>query len=131
MSDLINAVLQYKLTPVQRLYFVWAFVLNGLLISVQLSQTQAPVPLAWTRLTERTRPYWHIAYVLQAFLLLQNTYPMLLQSLDGYFHGHEEEILNAIWIGLLGLEIAMVLGVAVRGLAKGLLAPSQPKQKTT
>lgn len=56
---------------------------------------------------------------------------MLLKKLDGYLHGHEEEILNAIWIGLLGLEIAMVLGVAVRGLAKGLSAPSQPKQKTT
>jgi hypothetical protein len=56
---------------------------------------------------------------------------MLLNKLDGYLHGHEEEILNAVWIGLLGLEIAMVLGVAVRGLVKGLSAPSHPKQKTT
>lgn len=43
--------------------------------------------------------------------------------------GHEDRILNAVWVGLLGLEVLMVLGVAVRGIAKR-LAPA-PKEKTS
>jgi hypothetical protein len=55
MSSVVDTVLQYPLTPVQRLSLVWAFVFNGLVICVQISQTQSPTPFGWTRLTERTR----------------------------------------------------------------------------
>jgi hypothetical protein len=47
--------------------------------------------------------------------------------MESYAIGDEERILNAVWIGLLGLEVLMVLGVAVQSIVKR-LAP-QPKQK--
>jgi hypothetical protein len=37
---------------------------------------------------------------------------------NGYANGYEERILNAVWIGLLGLETLMVLGVIARSIAK-------------
>jgi hypothetical protein len=46
----------------------------------------------------------------------------------GYTFGYEERLLNGLWIGLLGLETLMVLGVAVRSVVRRLKAP--PKQKT-
>ena len=80
-------------------------------------------------LTHRKRHIWFTIYVLEAFLLVQNTYPMLLEMMEDFAFGHEERILNAVWVGLLGLEVLMVLGVAVRGIAKR-LSPA-PKQKTS
>lgn len=50
---------------------------------------------------------------------MQNTYPNMLRSMETVLNtGYEDKILNAVWVGLLGLEILMVVGVAVRGLAK-------------
>ena len=69
--------------------------------------------------------------MLQAFLFIQNMYPIFLKKMSGYFYGHEETVLNAVWVGLLGIEIIMVLSVAVRGVVKTLRAPPRPKQKTT
>jgi hypothetical protein len=127
----------------QRLLLLGAFVAIGLLFSVQLSQTAAPAPLRWTQLTPETkyvslfshlsigqsksklnstnlyRPYWYTLYVLEAFLAVQNTYPNLLRSMESLLAtGYEDKILNAVWVGLLGLEVLMVLGVAVRGVVK-------------
>lgn len=43
----------------------------------------------------------------------------MLRSMETVLNtGYEDKILNAVWVGLLGLEILMVVGVAVRGLAK-------------
>jgi hypothetical protein len=130
-SSFLDSVSRLAITPAQRLYLVWAFVANGILISVQLSQSQSPTPLTWARLTAETRPYWYTVYMLQAFLFIQNMYPILLKNMTGYFQGREETVLNAVWVGLLGLEILMVLGVAVRSVVKTLKAPPRPKQKTT
>lgn len=40
----------------------------------------------------------------------------------------EDELLNGIWIGLLGVEALMVLGVALRGLV-GAVASSRQQQQ--
>jgi hypothetical protein len=67
--------------------------------------------------------------VLEAFLLLQSAYPILIRKMEGYAFGYEERLLNSIWIGLLGIEALMVVGVAVRGLMSRFI--TQPKQKMT
>lgn len=36
---------------------------------------------------------------------------------EGVLGGYEETLLNGVWMGLLGLECLMVVGVVVRGLA--------------
>ena len=51
---------------------------------------------------------------------MQNAYPLLLEKMTTLHLGNEEKILNAVWVGLLGLEVLMVLGVFVRGVAKRL-----------
>lgn len=60
---------------------------------------------------------------------MQSAYPILLEIMAEFANGYEEKILNTVWIGLLGLETLMVLGVAVQGIIKR-YGP-QPKQKTT
>ena len=55
---------------------------------------------------------------------------MLRVSIAEYARGSEEQILNAIWIGLVSIETLLVVGVAVQGLTKR-LAAAAPKQKTT
>jgi len=66
--------------------------------------------------------------VTEVFLFVTASYPLLLQMMEGYAFGHEEKILNTLWIGLLGLETLMVLGVAVQSIVRRLQAP--PKVKT-
>ncbi|CAH0014832.1 unnamed protein product [Clonostachys rhizophaga] len=39
--------------------------------------------------------------------------------------GSEDKILNAVWVGILGLEVLMVLGVAIQSIWKR-LAHKQP-----
>lgn len=54
---------------------------------------------------------------------------MLHEKMSIYIgNGHEEQILNAIWIGLLSVEALMVAGVAVLSISRKLKSP--PKQKT-
>lgn len=73
------------------------------------------------------RPYWYTLYVLEAFLLVQTMYGTLKDRIAGY--GYDDKFLNALWLGLLGLETVMVMGLAVRGVVQRLQAP--PKLKTT
>ena len=72
---------------------------------------------------------WFTLYILEAFLLVQNAYPLLLAKMHALAIGNEERILNAVWIGLLSVEIIMVLGVAVQSIAKRL--SYRPKAKTS
>ena len=81
-----------------------------------------------------SRPVWFSLYVLEAFLLVQSSYPIILDKMtaSGYAFGHEEQLLNGIWMGLLGLETLMVLGVAVQSLVRRFRGPAEIiKQKTT
>lgn len=73
------------------------------------------------------RRYWYTLYVLEAFLLVQAMYNMLRDRIAEY--GYDDRFLNALWLGLLGLEALMVVGVAVQGVARRLQGP--PKVKTT
>lgn len=43
--------------------------------------------------------------------------------------GYDDRFLNALWLGLLGLEALMVVGVAVQGVSRRMQAA--PKVKTT
>ena len=60
---------------------------------------------------------------------MQNTYPLLLEKMRSLQLGNEETILNAVWVGLLGLEVLMVLGVFVQGVAKRLGYRAAPARK--
>ncbi|KAI6780962.1 uncharacterized protein J7T54_003104 [Emericellopsis cladophorae] len=127
--DALLALLAHDPTTEQRLLLLGAFVAVGLLLSLQLSQTASPQPFRWTLLTDETRPYWYTLYVLEAFLAMHNTYPLLLEKMRSLHLGNEEKILNAVWVGLLGLEVLMVLGVFVQGIAKRLGYGAAPARK--
>jgi len=48
---------------------------------------------------------------------VQITYRHAMDKWEGVLGGYEETLLNGVWMGLLGLECLMVVGVVVRGLA--------------
>jgi len=62
---------------------------------------------------------------------MHSTYPMMLDQLRLYAIGNEEKLLNAIWIGLLGLEALMVCCATAMGLARRFAPRSKQKLKTT
>src|SRR5690606_18763362 len=78
-----------------------------------------------------SRPIWHAIYVLDLFCLVVSGYPIYRTQLAGQpvFKGYEEQLLDGIWMGLLGLETLIVLGIAMRTVSRKLKAP--PKLKTT
>lgn len=41
-----------------------------------------------------------------------------MDALQGYAFENEERVLNTVWMGILGLEVLMVLGVAIQGVVK-------------
>ena len=47
--------------------------------------------------------------------------------MSGKLYGYEEQILNSIWMGLLGLEVLMVVGLAAQRLLASVA--SKPKHK--
>jgi hypothetical protein len=49
---------------------------------------------------------------------VQITYRHAMDKWAGMLGGHEETLLNGLWMGLLGLECLMVVGVVVRGLTR-------------
>ncbi|KEZ42172.1 hypothetical protein SAPIO_CDS6234 [Scedosporium apiospermum] len=121
-------VLGFEPTLLQRVMLLWVFIAGGLVIAVQVSQWHETQPIRWTRVTPTSKPYWYTLYVTEVFLFVTASYPLLLQMMEGYAFDHEEKILNTLWIGLLGLETLMVLGVAVQSIVRRLQAP--PKVKT-
>ena len=58
---------------------------------------------------------------------MQITHRVLMINLRGVLGGHEETLLNGIWIGLLGVECLMVAGVALRGLVRAVRPRSKVK----
>ncbi|KAH7311686.1 hypothetical protein B0I35DRAFT_411849 [Stachybotrys elegans] len=126
--DAAAEVLGIHLTLFQRILFVWAFIAVGLVICFQLASFVADEPPRWTRLTKENRLTWYTVYVLETFLFVQSAHPLLKKNMEPFADGNEQRILNTVYIGLLGLETLMVLGVAVQGLVKR-FGP-RPKQKT-
>lgn len=51
----VAALFDTHLTPFQRLIVTWLFIIVGLVIAVQVSQTEAERPLRWARFTKETR----------------------------------------------------------------------------
>ncbi len=68
--------------------------------------------------------------MLEAFLLVQISHRVLLFNMAGnpLLFGYEEQLLNSIWMGLLGLEAAMVVSVAAMTVFRA-VAPARPQPK--
>ena len=67
--------------------------------------------------------------MLEALLLFSSLYAIILRKMVEIGYGNEERILNMVWIGLLGLEVAIVFGIIMQAILKS-LAPL-PKEKTS
>ncbi|CAI4213362.1 unnamed protein product [Parascedosporium putredinis] len=122
-------ILGFEFTIFQRMLMLWLFVIGGIVLAIQASQWNEQQPIRWTRVTATSKRYWYMLYVSEIFLFITAAYPILLENMQGYAFGYEEKILNSLWIGLLGIETLMVLGVAVQSLLKRF--QSAPKVKTT
>ncbi|TPX15427.1 uncharacterized protein E0L32_004407 [Thyridium curvatum] len=99
----------YELSLFQRIMVIWLFVICGLFISFHIAQQWTEKPYAWARLTEKTRPYWYTFYVFEAFLTVQILYRILEEKMAGALNGLEMQVLDSVWIGLLGVEVLMVI----------------------
>lgn len=81
------------------------------------------------------RLYWYTFYVLEAFLTMQISYrPLLWKLEEGLGLGSDsirgtEALLDSLWIGLLGLEVAMVAGVIISRIIQMLSPRSTIGQK--
>ncbi|KAB5566348.1 hypothetical protein GE09DRAFT_1055913 [Coniochaeta sp. 2T2.1] len=116
---MLASPLDYQLSLFQRILLIWLFITCGLVVSLQAAKHHVPEgPSAKWRLTVVTKPYWYTFYVLEAFLFVQITYGMTMDSIAGSLGGYEQTLLNALWMGLLGLECLMVAGVAIRGVVR-------------
>lgn len=75
------------------------------------------------------RPYWFLLYITETLLFTTGAYPVILNKMSGFvlFFGHEQQILNGLWLGLVGIEILMVLGATGIFVARSF--QSAPKQK--
>ena len=51
----VGGIFDRELTPSERLLPIWGFVIIGLIVALQASQTQAENRLQWTRLTAENR----------------------------------------------------------------------------
>ncbi|KAH8666533.1 hypothetical protein BX600DRAFT_461955 [Xylariales sp. PMI_506] len=108
---------EVELTLFHRMGLIWLFIIAGLVVALQVSQSWAEPRPQWTVIDQHSRPYWMTYYVFVAFLFMQITYRPLLFNLDGLLGGLEVEILDALWIGLLGLEAVMLAWVFVLRIA--------------
>ncbi|KAK2047967.1 hypothetical protein LZ31DRAFT_89816 [Colletotrichum somersetense] len=133
MFALVRTLLDFNshVTLFQRMMFLFAFCLSGIILAVQASQfgEDDRRRIQWTRLTDQSRPYWYTFYFTQVFLFVTGAYPMLYDKMTMYIgSGYEEQILNIIWVSLLSVEALMVAGVA--GVAITRKFKGAPKQKT-
>ncbi|KAL2759994.1 hypothetical protein ACRALDRAFT_2024078 [Sodiomyces alcalophilus JCM 7366] len=112
------------------MFSLWIFCLGGILVACQVSQVGEPNGLQWTKLTPERAPFWYSLYVLEALLFITGAYPVFRQKMHNVFlfGGHEEKILNGLWVGLLGLEFLMVISATLLTISRRLR--SAPKQKT-
>lgn len=61
---------------------------------------------------------------------MQITYRVLMLNIGGLLGGVEEQLLNGLWMGLLGLECLMVAGLALRSLTRAVTArPKVPSKE--
>ncbi|ETS02290.1 hypothetical protein M419DRAFT_78102 [Trichoderma reesei RUT C-30] len=49
-----------------------------------------------------------------------SSYSMSSDYFNGYASDYEEKLLNTVWMGIVGLEVLMVLGVAARSIFRRL-----------
>jgi hypothetical protein len=59
---------------------------------------------------------------------MQISHHRVMDCFASTLDGHEETLLNGLWIGLLGLECLMVGGVVVRGFVRMLKPRSKIKE---
>ncbi|RYP26556.1 hypothetical protein DL768_011696 [Monosporascus sp. mg162] len=129
MTNLLYAYLpHYELSLLQRMSLIWAFIACGLVIALQIAQSWAEPRPRWTLLSERNRYYWYTFYVLEAFLTMQITHRPLAWKLEELGLGGGVGLLDAVWIALLGLEVAMVAGVVALQVSRAFGgSPTKPR----
>ncbi|ROT42603.1 hypothetical protein SODALDRAFT_319240 [Sodiomyces alkalinus F11] len=132
VAEFVDSLLQrvIHMEPLHRMFALWIFCLGGILMAVQASQAGEPNGFQWTRLTPERAPFWFSLYVLEALLFVTGAYPVFKQKMSNFFlfGGHEEKILNGLWVGLLGLEFLMVVSATFLTISRRL--KGAPKQKT-
>lgn len=116
MDAILSLLPQVQLSPLQRVLLIYAFVAVGFVIAAQVSRLVTDRPPQWAT---QNQLFWRTIYVLEAFLFVQIGWRHWLPYMEGYAFGYEEQILNGLWLGLLGLEAAMVVGVVVKNLLGG------------
>ncbi|KAI0133449.1 hypothetical protein BJ170DRAFT_163181 [Xylariales sp. AK1849] len=121
---------QQDLSLLQRMLLIWAFVASAFVIVVQISQSWAEPRPRWTVTTSETKPYWYTFYTFVAFLFMQVAYGPLRWNLEGkpWLGGLEVHVLDALWIGLLGLEAAMLAYVFALRLSKSVRREGKVKE---
>lgn len=131
MDEILSRLLDFLVNADQfhRLMTLWAWCLGGILMAMQASQLGEERPIPWLKLNDRSKPYWFLLYITETLLFTTGAYPVILNKMSGFvlFFGHEQQILNGLWLGLVGIEILMVLGATGIFVARSF--QSAPKQK--
>ncbi|KAL7820649.1 hypothetical protein V8C26DRAFT_363116 [Trichoderma gracile] len=78
-------------------------------------------PRACPRTTVTTAWFEEIHYAtIPIMARSMSSYSMSSDYFNGYASDYEEKLLNTVWMGIVGLEVLMVLGVAARGVFRRL-----------
>ncbi|KAM0269846.1 hypothetical protein ACHAQH_009631 [Verticillium albo-atrum] len=127
-TNAANRAIEFASTlePFQRMCFLWTWCLGGILFAVQMSQIGEGTQ--WTKLTPEQTPYWLTFYGFQFMMLTIGAYPVFRDRLDGLCFGYEDNVLNAILIGFITLEAALVFYASFHFLTRGSRVAAKPKK---
>ncbi|KAH6693908.1 hypothetical protein F5X68DRAFT_187668 [Plectosphaerella plurivora] len=118
-----------NLNVLEKMMYLWGFVIGGILLAVQASQIGEKTQFEWTKLNARTKPYWFTAYLTIFGLLLTGSHEIWTDTMESwpFLFGREQQIMDGIWLGVVGLDIIMVFFATLTFLTRS-MSPA-PKQK--
>jgi hypothetical protein len=137
-----------NLNTLEKMMYLWGFVLGGILLAVQASQIGEKTQFEWTKLNARTkyvslqqqrprqnanapppRPYWFTTYLTIFGLLLTGSHDIWTAKMETwpFLFGREQQIMNGLWLGVVGLDIVMVFYATLTFLTRTMVPA--PKQK--
>ncbi|KAH7374630.1 hypothetical protein B0T11DRAFT_292438 [Plectosphaerella cucumerina] len=118
-----------NLNTLEKMMYLWGFVLGGILLAVQASQIGEKTQFEWTKLNARTKPYWFTTYLTIFGLLLTGSHDIWTAKMETwpFLFGREQQIMNGLWLGVVGLDIVMVFYATLTFLTRTMVPA--PKQK--